>query len=70
MECQGKGGDRPRVNHGHRLRIRGKGLPKRGGGQGDLYVELKIVVPKELSTDERAAFEELRRVSKFNPRAT
>jgi len=30
---------------GQRLRLRGQGLNKRGGGRGDLYVRLKVVVP-------------------------
>lgn len=34
------------ANAGTRLRLRGKGAPKRGGGQGDQYVRLQIVLPK------------------------
>jgi curved DNA-binding protein len=36
---------------------------------GDLYVVIKIVVPKNLTERERELFEELSRVSKFNPRS-
>jgi curved DNA-binding protein len=54
---------------GQRLRLRGQGLNKRTGGRGDEYVRLKIVVPKELSDEEHRLFEELKRVSHFNPRA-
>ncbi|HEV7377913.1 MAG TPA: J domain-containing protein [Pyrinomonadaceae bacterium] len=54
---------------GQRLRLRGQGLNKRKGGRGDEYVRLKIVVPKELSDEERRLYEELKRVSSFNPRA-
>jgi len=54
---------------GQRLRLRGQGLNKRGGGRGDEYVRLKIVVPKQMSAEERQAFEELSRVSQFKPRA-
>lgn len=53
---------------GQRLRLRGQGLNKRGGGRGDEYVRLKIGTPKEISDDERRLYEELKRVSKFNPR--
>jgi DnaJ-class molecular chaperone len=53
---------------GQRLRLRGQGLNKRGGGRGDEYVRLKIVVPKESSAEERRLFEELRKVSRFDPR--
>jgi DnaJ-class molecular chaperone len=44
-------------------------LNKRKGGRGDEYVRLKIVVPKEVSTEERKLWEELRSVSRFDPRA-
>ncbi len=54
---------------GQRLRLRGQGLNKRRGGRGDEYVRLKIIVPKEVSAEERRLFEELRRVSSFKPRA-
>jgi DnaJ-class molecular chaperone len=54
---------------GQRLRLRGQGLNKRKGGRGDEYVRLKIVVPKEPSDEERRLYEELNRVSRFNPRA-
>lgn len=53
---------------GQRLRLRGQGLNKRRGGRGDEYVRLKIVVPKEVSDEERRLYEELKRVSRFNPR--
>lgn len=54
---------------GRRLRLRGKGLPKKGGGRGNLEVELQIVVPKTLSAKERALFEQLAEASSFDPRA-
>jgi curved DNA-binding protein len=53
---------------GQRLRLAGKGLPKPGGGAGDLYALLSIEVPSPLTDAEGRHFEELRRVSKFNPR--
>lgn len=33
-------------NTGTTLRLKGKGAPKRGGGSGDEYVKLKVVLPK------------------------
>ena len=54
---------------GQRLRLRGQGLNKRRGGRGDIYVRLKVVVPRQVSEEERRLYEELRRVSSFNPRA-
>jgi DnaJ-class molecular chaperone len=53
---------------GQRLRLRGQGLNKRAGGRGDEYVRLKIVVPKEVGPEERRLYEELKRVSRFEPR--
>ncbi|MCW5765177.1 MAG: J domain-containing protein [Phycisphaeraceae bacterium] len=59
----------PGAGSGQKLRLRGKGMPDRSGAHGDLLVELRIVVPKVLSDAERAAFEQLARVSSFNPRS-
>jgi DnaJ-class molecular chaperone len=53
---------------GQKLRLRGKGLSKRGGGGGDEYVKLKIVVPARLTAAEKELFERLAAESKFNPR--
>jgi len=54
---------------GQRLRLRGQGLNKRKDGRGDEYVRLKIVVPKDVSPEERRLYEELKRVSRFQPRS-
>jgi DnaJ-class molecular chaperone len=53
---------------GQRLRLRGQGLNKRGGGRGDEYVRLKILVPKKITPEERRLYEELRNASSFDPR--
>jgi DnaJ-class molecular chaperone len=58
----------PGAQSGQRLRLRGQGLNKRNGGRGDQYVRLKIVVPKEISAEERRLYEELQKVSHFDPR--
>ena len=58
----------PGSQSGQKLRIRGKGLPKKSGDPGDLFAELKIVVPRTLSTDERVLYERLRDGSNFDPR--
>jgi DnaJ-class molecular chaperone len=43
----------------------------KGGGEarGDLYVRLRIVLPRSLNDDQRALFEKLREQSDFDPRA-
>ena len=53
---------------GRRLRLRGRGLPKQGGGHGDLHAIVKITVPKHLSEQEQDLFEKLAEVSEFDPR--
>jgi curved DNA-binding protein len=59
----------PGAKSGQRLRLRGQGLNKRKGGRGDEYVRLKIVVPKEVSAEERRLYEDLKRISRFDPRS-
>ena len=59
----------PGVTSGQKLRLRGQGPTIRGGGRGDHFVKLKIASPKTLSEEEKKLFEELQRVSKFNPRS-
>ena len=50
------------------LRLRGKGLRKPEGPRGDLLFELRVVVPKVLSSAEKNLFEQIQQVSNFNPR--
>jgi curved DNA-binding protein len=54
---------------GQRLRLRGQGLNRRGGGRGDQYVKLKVVVPTHPTDRERQLYRELGEASNFNPRA-
>jgi curved DNA-binding protein len=58
----------PGSSSGRRIRLRGRGFPLAAGGRGDLYAEIQIAVPKELSDRERQLYEELARVSAFDPR--
>jgi len=53
---------------GQKLRLAGKGLPTPKGGHGDLYCVLQIVTPTALSEREKELYEELGRISNFNPR--
>ncbi len=59
----------PGAKGGQKFRLAGKGLPKPGGGAGDLYAVLNIVVPGTLSEREKKLYEELREASRFNPRS-
>lgn len=53
---------------GEKVRIPQKGYKDGQGGRGDLIANIKTVVPKELTEEERKLFEKLRNVSDFNPR--
>lgn len=53
---------------GRKLRLRGRGLRRRGGGAGDLYVRLKVVVPTKLTPEEKELFQKLAALSAFKPR--
>ena len=54
---------------GRRLRLKGRGLPHRSGTPGNLYARVAIKVPSDLTAEERRLFEELRKVSTFDPRS-
>ena len=49
----------PGTQGGQRLRLRGKGLPKRGGGSGDLFVRVEISLPRHLTDRQKELWEEL-----------
>jgi curved DNA-binding protein len=55
---------------GRRLRLRGEGMPHPRGVDGDLYAELRIMVPPALDDRERELFEELAATSSYDPRRT
>ncbi|WP_405696644.1 DnaJ C-terminal domain-containing protein [Streptomyces sp. NBC_01185] len=55
---------------GRRLRLRGEGMPNPRGANGDLYAELRVMVPPTLGDRERELFEELAATSSFDPRRT
>lgn len=48
------------VTFGEMLRVKGKGVPKRSGGRGDLLLKIDIQVPTKLSKNARQAIETLR----------
>ncbi|WP_322761023.1 DnaJ C-terminal domain-containing protein [Frankia sp. Cr2] len=53
---------------GRRLRLRGEGMPNPNGGTGDLYAEVRVMVPPTLTPAERQLFEQLAAESTFTPR--
>jgi curved DNA-binding protein len=59
----------PGTSTGRRLRLRERGFPHARGAAGDLYAEVRVIVPTVLSAEERQLFEQLRDVSSFDPRS-
>lgn len=55
--------------NGQRLRIKGKGLPNKQGGHGDLFALLNVVVPPAANEGAKTLWKELGEASKFDPRA-
>ena len=53
---------------GHKIRMRGRGVPAEDGSTGDLIIHVKVQVPTSASSRERQLWEELARTSEFNPR--
>ena len=56
------------IQCGEIVKIQSKGYKNGQGGRGDLIVEVKIMVPKQLTNEEKKLFEKLDEISKFNPR--
>ncbi|SFG44448.1 curved DNA-binding protein [Actinopolymorpha cephalotaxi] len=59
----------PGTSSGRSLRLRGRGMPNPRGQPGDVYAEVRIVVPSHPSEEERRLWSELARISGFDPRA-
>ncbi|MCW2766658.1 MAG: molecular chaperone DnaJ [Nocardioides sp.] len=66
---EAKVGVPPGTSSGRRLRLRGRGMPGPRGRNGDLYAEVRIVVPSNLTEEERRLFSELAATSTFDPRS-
>ena len=49
---------------GRKMRLRGQGWPKKGGGHGDLYVRLNLTVPKDLPDEEKELYQKLRELQR------
>lgn len=57
------------IQSGERLKIPAKGYKDGKGGRGELTATVKIMVPKQLTQEEKALYEQLKETSKYNPRA-
>jgi curved DNA-binding protein len=58
----------PNTAAGKKLRLGKKGLPRPGGGEGDLYAIVQIVNPTVIGDRERELFEQLAQAAHFDPR--
>lgn len=59
----------PGTNNGQQFRVRLRGLPKGQNGQrGDLFVVVNVQLPQQISEEEHKLWEQLSKVSRFNPR--
>ena len=58
----------PGIQSGEKVKIPQKGYKDGRGSRGDLVAEVKTVVPKKLTEDEKELFEKLKSISDFNPR--
>lgn len=56
------------IQSGERIKIPGKGYKNGTEGRGDLIAEIKVVVPKQLTEQEKEIYEKLNEISNFNPR--
>jgi molecular chaperone DnaJ len=58
----------PGTPSGRILRVRGRGVPRRDGGLGDLLVSIEVDVPTTLSPEARKALEEFAHYAPAAPR--
>jgi curved DNA-binding protein len=58
----------PGSSTGRNIRLRERGYFRKEGGRGDLLAEIQVVVPEKPTDEERALYEKLAEVSKFDPR--
>lgn len=56
------------IESGETITIPGKGYKDSKGGRGDLIANVKVMVPKKLTDEEKEIYTKLKEVSTFNPR--
>lgn len=47
------------IQDGQKLRLKGKGMPKRNNTNGDMYVRIRIDIPRYINEKQKALWEEL-----------
>jgi molecular chaperone DnaJ len=58
----------PGTQSGAKVRVRGRGIAPPKGDAGDLIVTFEVVVPEQLTADEREAIESMAAKLTTNPR--
>lgn len=58
------------IQSGEIVRLAGKGYLDGKGGRGDLIARVCIMVPKDMTEQEKKLFQELQKISKYDPRKT
>ena len=53
---------------GESLRLKEKGYLDGKGGRGDLIINIQIMNPTDITEEEKKLFEQLKKISKYNPR--
>lgn len=56
------------IQSGEKIKIPAKGYKDGKGGRGELVATAKIMVPKQLTKQEKEIYEKLKQISKYNPR--
>ena len=59
----------PGTQGGQTFRLRGKGVKKKGGGSGDHYYRVQVVLPRNVPPDVLDAVDKLEAKYRENPRA-
>ncbi len=58
------------IESGDYVTVPGKGYKDGKGGRGNFIIEARIMVPKNMTEEEKKLFKKLDEISKFNPRKT
>ena len=56
------------IQSGEKIKIEGKGYKDGKGGRGDLILDTKIMIPKNITEEEKELYEKMKKISNFNPR--
>ena len=60
----------PATSSGRTFRLPGYGMPRlKGGGSGDQLVSVQIVMPADLTPDEKELYEKLKALRSESPRS-